>query len=386
MSERRKIPYGRQWLDEDDITAVVNVLRGDWLTQGPAVERFESALADYCGAKYAVVVANGTVALHMACLAAGIGPGDEGITSPITFLASANCLIYCGARPVFADISPETWNIAPDDIERKITSKTKAIIPVHFAGLPCDMAEIRAIAARHRLTVIEDACHAIGAAYNGKRIGGTGTADMVCLSFHPVKHITTGEGGAILTDDRALAEKLRRLRHHGITKDPAMMTRNDGPWYYEAIETGYNGRLTDIQCALGLSQLGKLDRYLARRHEIARRYRQELSSIPGLRFQEIPIDREHAWHLFIVHLDPACYDRRRIFSELNEKGIFPQVHYVPVHTQPSIIQAAGVQGPFANAESYYRGAMSLPMFAALTDDELEFVISTVKTICREQKC
>ncbi len=381
MSDPKPIPYGRQFIDEDDIHAVVEVLRGDWLTQGPSIEQFEKALAEYCGAKHAVAVANGTVALHLACLAAGIGSGDEGITSPITFLASANCLVYCGARPVFADIRPDTWNIDPLEIEKKITRRTKVLIPVHFAGLPCEMDEIKNIARRHGLVVIEDACHALGATYKGRRIGGTGTADMVCFSFHPVKHITTGEGGAILTDSDSLASTLRRLRHHGITRDPGMMEGDDGPWYYEALDIGFNARLTDFQCALGLSQLGKLDRFIARRGEIAARYQEQLGSIGGVSFQITPRDRTNAYHLFVAHFDPGRYDRKAVFDRFRRAGIAPQVHYVPVNRQPAIRRFAGDQGTFANAERYYAGCLSLPMFPALTDEEQGRVIDAARESC-----
>lgn len=379
VSDKPFIPYGRQWLDEDDIAAVVEVLRGDWLTQGPAVARFEEALAHYCGAKHAIAVSNGTVALHLACLAAGLGPGDEGITSPITFLASANCMIYCGARPVFADIKPDTWNIDPAEIEKKITDKTKIIIPVHLAGLPCDMEAIDAIAEKHGLLVIEDACHAIGGSYKGEKIGGSKTSAMKCLSFHPVKHMTTGEGGAIMTDDDELADRLRRLRHHGITKDESMMGRNDGPWYYEAVDIGYNGRITDFQCALGVSQLKKLDRFVARRREIADRYREELAGIDGLSFQAVPDDREHAYHLFVVHLDPEKHDRLEVFNSLLADNIGPQIHYVPVNGQPAMVQAAGKQGPFPHAENYYKGCISLPVFPALQPADQGRVIGVFRS-------
>ncbi len=379
LNERRIIPYGKQLIEDDDIQAVVEALRGDWLTQGPGVQRFEEALAQYCGAKHAVAVANGTIALHLACLAAGVGPGDEGVTTPITFLASANCLLYVGAKPVFADIDPATWNIDPAEIEKKITEKTKVLIPVHFGGLPCDMKEIREIADRHGLTIIEDACHAIGGEYKGKRVGGTGTAEMTCLSFHPVKHMTTGEGGAVLTDDEALAEKLKRLRHHGVTRDPQLMSKNDGPWYHEAVEVGYNGRITDIQCALGLSQLGKLDRFLARRREIAKRYHEEFAGIEGLSMQPISKDRLNAYHLFVVHFDPDRYDRLAIFEHLRKEGIAPQVHYIPVHKQPAMRQAAGEAGELPNAERYYQGCLSLPMFPSLSDVEQGRVISSLRS-------
>jgi perosamine synthetase len=372
------IPYGRQWLDEDDIEAVVEVLRGDWLTQGPAIQRFEAALAAYCGARHAIAVSNGTVALHLACLAAGIEPGDEGITSPITFLASANCMLYCGAKPIFADINAKTWNIEVAEVEPHITTRTRVIVPVHFAGLPCDMTEIRDLADRNNLVVIEDACHAIGANYQGRRVGGTGTAHMTTLSFHPVKHLTTGEGGAVLTDDDELAATLRRLRHHGTTKEPSLMGRNDGPWYYEAVDLGYNGRITDFQCALGLSQLRKLDGFLNRRREIADRYRRELSDIEGLTLQHVPDDRSHAYHLFVAHLDPDRYDRRVVFESLRSEDIAPQVHYVPVHGQPAVRERAGDQGPFPNAERYYAGCLSLPMFPGLPDDDQSRAIAAFR--------
>ncbi|MDJ0765390.1 MAG: UDP-4-amino-4,6-dideoxy-N-acetyl-beta-L-altrosamine transaminase [Myxococcota bacterium] len=375
------IPYGKQYLDETDIEAVVGVLKGNWLTQGPMVEAFETALAHYCGAKFAIAVSNGTVALHLACLAAGVGSGDEGITSPITFIASANCLVYAGAKPVFADIQSNTWNISPNEIEKQITSKTKVIIPVHFAGLPCDMTAIRNIADRHQLIVIEDACHALGARIGSQRIGGTDTADLVCFSFHPVKHITTGEGGAILTDNEEYANKIRMLRHHGITKDPAVLTRIDGPWYYEAHITGYNARLSDIQCAIGCSQLKKIDTFLLRRKEIAERYLRELKNMPGLSFQSVQPVFDHAYHLFVAHFDPARYDRLGMFEYLKKNGIAPQIHYVPAHHQPVMKKYAGKQGSLPNADHYYEGCISLPMFPSLTTDQQSKVIDTIKAYC-----
>ncbi len=368
MGDAPPIPYGRQWLDDDDIASVVEVLRGDWLTQGPAVQRFEEALASRCGARHAVAVANGSVALHLACMAADLGPGDEGITSPITFLASASCMVHCGARPVFADIDPRTWLIDPRAVEALLSERTRVLIPVSFAGLPCDMEALRDLADRRGLFLIEDACHAIGGRYRDRPVGG-GLAHMTCLSFHPVKHVTTGEGGAILTDDDAVAERLRRLRHHGITRDRTLLHHDDGPWYHEAIEIGINGRLSDIQCALGLSQLKKLDAFLARRRVIAERYRTELAHIDGLTLQHVPRDRCHAYHLFVVHLDPALYDRSAVFAALRRRGVAPQVHYIPVHRQPAMRAVAGVQGPLPHAEHYYAGCLTLPMFPALTDGE-----------------
>lgn len=378
----KKIPYGRQFLDEEDIDAVVSVLRGDWLTQGPSVQSFEESLANYCGAKHAVAVANGTAALHLACVAAGVTTGDEGITSPITFLASANCLIYCGAKPVFSDIDPYTWNIMPGEIEKGISPKTKVVIPVHFAGLPCDMDEIRGIADKHGLVVIEDACHALGASYGSKRIGTSRGADMVCFSFHPVKHITTGEGGAILTNDATLAARLRRLRHHGITNDRNLLKFADGPWYHEAIELGYNARITDIQCALGQSQLTKLDRFLDRRRKIAQRYRQELADIPGLRFQKLPLDRSHAYHLCVACFEPDLHDRLEIFNRLRAKGIATQVHYIPLYRHPAIARVCRKSSNCPNTEEYYAGCLSLPIFPMLTEEDQSFVLNTIREVCR----
>jgi perosamine synthetase len=380
-SMARAIPYGKQLISDADIAAVVEVLRHDWLTQGPAVTRFEQALAEYCGAKHAIAVANGTVALHLACVAANVGHGDEGITSPITFLASANCLAYTGATPVFADIQPDTWNICPREIEKRISPRTKVLIPVHFGGLPCEMEEIRSIADDHDLVIIEDACHAIGAKYKGKRMGGTSTADMVCFSFHPVKHITTGEGGAVVTDNDELADRLRTLRHHGVTKDPKVLEKNDGPWYYEAHTLGYNARITDIQCALGLSQLSQLDGFLKRRQEIADLYLSEFADISGVSCQYVPENCRNAYHLFVVNLDTDMYNRREIFEFLQKNNIAPQVHYVPVHSQPIMKKLCTKFESMPVAEKYYSGCISLPMFPGLRDTEQRHVIDMFKKAC-----
>ncbi|MBO5523925.1 MAG: aminotransferase class I/II-fold pyridoxal phosphate-dependent enzyme, partial [Roseburia sp.] len=264
------IPYGRQTIEEDDIQAVIEVLKSDYLTTGPKIAEFEKMVADYVGAKYAVAISNGTAALHAACFAAGIGAGDEVITTPITFAASSNCVLYCGGTPVFADVDPKTYNIDPEDIKRKITARTKAIIAVHLAGQPCDMDAIHAIAEEHNLIVIEDGAHALGSEYKGKKVGAL--SDMTTFSFHPVKPITTGEGGMIVTDDEQLYEKLVLFRSHGITRDENLMTRNEGPWFYQQLELGYNYRMTDIQCALGCSQMKKIDRFLERRRELVKRY------------------------------------------------------------------------------------------------------------------
>ena len=293
------IPYGHQSITEEDIQAVVDVLRSDYLTTGPAIGEFEQKVADYVGAKYAVAVSNGTAALHIACLAAGIAPGDEVITTPITFAASANCVLYCGGRPVFADIDPVTYNIDPAEIERKITPKTKAIIPVHFTGQPCEMEEIHRIAREHGLAVIEDAAHALGAEYKGQKIGSL-SSDMTAFSFHPVKPITTGEGGMVVTDDAKLYERLCLFRSHGITRAEGLMGQNEGGWYYEQLELGYNYRMTDIQAALGSSQLEKLDAFIQRRSYLAGRYTEAFAGIPGLACPEQLPHAASGWHLYVL--------------------------------------------------------------------------------------
>lgn len=375
------IPYGRQFIDDDDIEAVTAALRGDWLTQGPTVRRFEEELASACGAKHAVAVSNGTVALQLACLAADLKEGDEALTSPITFLASATAAVACGARPRFADIDPKDWTISPSAAAAAINERTKVIIPVDFAGLPCDLENLRALADASQLTIISDACHSIGATYHGHPVGGTGLAHMTCFSFHPVKTITTGEGGAVLTDDVALAEKLRLLRHHGMTKDPAALSRRDeGPWYYELHQPALNGRLTDFQCALGLSQLKKLERFVARRQMIARRYRDALDNIPGVSLQAEPEGRSNAHHLFVIHVD-GRHDRRALFEALAREGIHCQVHYHPVHLQPYFMQTFGTGvGDCPAAEAYAAGCLSLPIYPALEDDDQQRVIDRLQAL------
>lgn len=370
------IPYGRQTIDEADIEAVVKVLKSDYLTTGPAVGDFERRVAEYTGARYAVAIANGTAALHAACYAAGIGPGHEVITTPITFAASANCALYCGATPVFADIDAKTYNIDPRDMERKITERTRAIVAVHFTGQPCEMDEIHAIAKRHNLTVIEDAAHALGAAYHGVKIGGV--SDMTTFSFHPVKHITTGEGGMIVTDSEKLYERLKLFCTHGITRNERFLEKNDGPWYYEQIGLGYNYRITDIQCALGVSQMDKLPRFLARRKELAERYTQALSDIPML---ELPYQREgcdNAWHLYVVRVKNGR--RKEVFEKLREAGIGVNVHYIPVYMHPYYRKHGYADICCPNAERYYEECISIPMYPALTDEEQDYVIRKIKEI------
>lgn len=380
------LPYGRQTIGQDDVDAVIEVLRSDWLTQGPAVERFERELAAACGARHAVAVANGTAALHLACLAAGLREGDEVLVPDITFVASANCAVYCEARPVLLDIDPVTLTIDPQAVELACRSrKVRAIVPVHFAGLPCDLERIGSAAREVGAVVIEDGCHALGASWRDSRgiwhrIGDCSHSDMVCFSFHPVKHITTGEGGAILVNDETLYERLRLFRTHGITKDPARLARVDGPWYYEMQALGFNYRLTDIQCALGVAQLRKLDGWVARRRQIAAHYRQGFLDAPYIRLQAEPQGRESSYHLFVIQVPR----RAEFFQLLRENGLGVQVHYIPLHLQPFYRDRFGYKkGDLPRAEAYYEGALSLPMFPAMTDDDVENVIATVRRVGRQ---
>ena len=381
---RKEIHYGHQTIDQSDLEHVAQALRSGWLTQGPAVLRFEEELADYCGARHATAVSNGTMALQLACVAAGLAPGDEGITTPLTFMASANCISHCSARPVFADISPDTWNIDVHEVKRRISEKTKVVIPVDFAGLPCDYLELRELADEHGLTVIEDACHAIGASYRGAMLGSTGLAHMTCFSFHPVKNITAGEGGAILTNDSDLDRKLKELRHHGIVKDPAQFQLPPhGPWHHELHIPGFNARLSDIHAALGISQLGRLDAFNQRRSLLVQRYRERLRSIPGLTFQTIPDDRISAHHLFIIHLDPAVHDRARVWQRLQAAGIHPAVHYMPLHLHPfyAALTAAAPED-YPEGMRYYQGCLTLPLYPSLSDEDHQYVVDNVVAACQ----
>lgn len=375
------LPYGHQWIDEDDIAAVAAALRGEWITQGPTVEAFERKVAEYCGAQYAVAMSSGTAALHAACLAAGIGPGDEAITTPITFAATANAVLYCGGRPVFADIRPDTLTIDPKDIERRITPRTRAILPVDFAGLPSDMDSIREIAERHGLVVIEDAAHSLGARYKGRRVGSL--ADMTVFSFHPVKHITTGEGGMVLTDNKVLYDRLRRIRHHGIVRAPSQEGAQWKAWYYEIPEIGYNFRLTDFQCALGISQMKKLDAFVARRREIADKYRRALADLEALKLPVEPEEYESSYHIFVVQLvlEHLRADRDTIFDALRAEGIGVNVHYVPVHLHPYYRERFGyAPGSYPCAEAYFERALTLPLFPAMTEQDVTDVITAVRKV------
>lgn len=373
------IPYGKQTIEQDDIQAVVDVLKSDFLTTGPKIAEFEQTVADYVGAKYAVAISNGTSALHAACFAAGIGPGDEVITTPLTFAASANCVLYCGGTPVFADVDPKTYNIDPEDIRRKITDRTKAIIAVHLAGQPCDMDAIHSIAREHGLIVIEDGAHALGSVYKGKKVGSL--SDMTTFSFHPVKPITTGEGGMIVTDNEEFYKKMALFRSHGITRDDSMMTRNDGPWFYQQFDLGYNYRITDIQCALGCSQMKKLDRFLARRKEIVVRYNEAFADCDNIITPYQLSDTESGWHLYIVQVKNC--DRRQVFEAMREKGIGVNVHYIPVYMHPYYQEHGYENVHCANAEEIYSHIISLPLYPGLTSEQQDYVIDTLKSLCGE---
>ncbi len=372
----KTIPYGHQQIDKSDIASVVRVLKSDWITQGPAVEQFEQAIARYCKVKYAVAFSSGTAALHAAYAAAGIGPGDEVITTPMTFAATANAIVYCGGKPVFADIQEDTLNINPEEIKKKITKRTKALAPVDFAGHPAELDSIKKIAREHNLLVIEDAAHALGSEYKGKKVGSF--SDMTMFSFHPVKAITTGEGGMIVTDRKDLYERLKMFRNHGIIKKPGK-----GPWYYEIQTPGYNFRLTDMQCALGLSQFKKLDKFVQRRREIVRQYNQAFRNVPGLM---LPIEKAYAksaYHLYPIRLrlELLKTGRRKIFEALREKGLGVQVHYIPLHLHPFYKKTFGYKkGDFPNAERYYERTISIPLFPGMTHAQARYVIKTIRTI------
>ena len=368
----KKISYGHQWIDENDIDAVCEVLRSNYLTCGPKVTELERELARYTGATYAVAVSNGTAALHCACIAAGIQPGDEVITTPLTFAASANCILYCGAKPVFADINPETYNIDPASIREHITPKTKAIIAVDFTGQAVQIKEIREICNQYNLVFIEDAAHSIATKYEGKQVGNL--ADMTCFSFHPVKTITSGEGGAILTNDKKFYEKLVLAHTHGITKDMQQMENKDseGSWYYEEICLGYNYRITDFQAALLLSQMKKLECFVGKRKSIVKRYKEAFSDMPEIVLQkEIP-ESDTCHHLY-------C-SRREFFDAMCAENVQCQVHYIPVYWFPFYQRLGYEKGLCPHAEEIYNGILSIPLYPLMTDQEVDGVIKTVKKV------
>lgn len=376
------ISYGRQWIDEDDIEAVCQVLRGDYLTCGPYVKKMEKCLEEYTGAKYAVAVSNGTAALHCACIAAGIGPGDEVITTPITFAASANCVLYCGARPVFADINPETYNIDPDSIKRCITDKTKAIIAVDFTGQAVEVTKIREICDEYNLIFIEDAAHSIATKYNGQPVGTL--ADITTFSFHPVKTITGGEGGACLTNREEFYKKLVLAHAHGITHDENMMESgpHEGPWYYEEISLGYNYRITDFQSALIVSQMAKLDKFLDRRKKIVEKYNEAFCYMPELIVQKEISESDTCRHLYIIrlNLEKLTCTRREFFDAMCAENIRCQIHYVPVYWFPYYQNLGYKKGLCPNAEEVYKGIMSIPLFPKMTDQDVDDVICAVRKI------
>lgn len=378
------IGYGHQYIDDSDIEAVVNALKSDFLTQGPVVAKFEQEICRITGAKYCVSVSNATAGLHIAVAALELEGGSEGITTPNTFLASSNCMVYNNVKPVFADINPVSYNIDPAEIEKRITNKTKLLIPVHFAGLPCEMEKISAIAKKHSLRVIEDAAHAIGSQYaDGSYVGDCKYSDMTVFSFHPVKTITTGEGGAVATNDEKLYQKLLMLRSHGVTKDVNLLTKNPGPWYYEMQSLGFNYRMTDIQAALGYSQLQKLDFFKKRRREVVLMYNKAFADMKYLKTPTEPGNVSSCFHLYATQIDFAALGKTRaqVMAELRGKGIGTQVHYIPVPTQPFYKNTYGYNdGDYPVAETYYEQELSLPLYPGLSDDDVNLVVDAVKEV------
>jgi UDP-4-amino-4,6-dideoxy-N-acetyl-beta-L-altrosamine transaminase len=380
------IPYGKQEISRADIDSVLEVLQSDFLTQGPKVPEFESKVAEHVGAKHALAVNSATSALHIACLSLGLGPGDWLWTSPITFVASANCGLYCGAKVDFIDIDPKTYNLCPDALARKLEKAEeegrlpKVVVAVHLCGQPCAMSEIHQLSKRYGFRIIEDASHAIGGKYKGEFIGANRYSDITVFSFHPVKIITTAEGGMALTNDDDLASRMNLLRSHGITRDSALMTQEpDGPWYYQQIELGFNYRMTELQAALGVSQVDRLDDFVARRHELARRYDDMLADFPVVTPWQHP-DSYSGLHLYVIRLelDEIRASHREVFESLRERGIGVNLHYIPVHTQPYYQEMGFEADDFPQAMSYYREAISLPMFQGMTYEQQDQVIEALK--------
>ena len=379
------IPYGRQDITQADIDAVVGVLQSDFLTQGPMVPRFEQQVAQHVGASHALAVNSATSALHIACLALGLGPGDRLWTSPVTFVASANCGLYCGAQVDFVDIDPRTYNLCPQALERKLEQAEregtlpKIVVPVHLCGQPCDMQAIHTLARRYGFKIIEDASHAIGGKYQGEFIGNGKYSDITVFSFHPVKIITTAEGGMALTNDAELANKMALLRSHGITRDPQQMTHEaDGPWYYQQIDLGFNYRMTELQAALGVSQMERLDQYIARRHQLAARYNDLLAALPvSTPWQHV--DSYSGLHLYVIRLqlEKITKTHRQVFESLREQGIGVNLHYIPVHTQPYYAQMGFKPEDFPVAQDYYREAISIPMFQTMSNEQQDQVVAAI---------
>lgn len=380
IDTREFLPYSRQWIDEADMQAVIDVLKSDYLTTGPKIKEFEDKIADYVNAKYAVAISNGTAALHAACFAVGIGKGDEVITTPMTFAATSNAVLYCGGTPVFADINPQTYNIDPEDIIRKITNKTKAIIPVHYTGQPCDMDKIIKIADEYNLIVIEDAAHALGAEYKGRKIGSIG--DMTTFSFHPVKSITTGEGGAITTNNKEFYDRLMLFRSHGITRDIELLNNDDATWYYEQHFLGFNYRITDIQAALGSSQLKRLEAFLSKRREYAKIYDEAFRDFDGVIIPKQLDNTLSGWHLYVIQIDidKIRPDRRVIFDELRIRNIGVNVHYIPVYYHPYYQKLGYKKGLCPKAERLYDRIITLPLFPKMTKEDIMYVIKNVKEL------
>lgn len=387
----RAIPYGRQSISDEDVAAVVAILRSDYLTQGPAIERFERDVAADCGARYAVAVANATAALHIGALALGLKAGDRLWTSPNTFVASANCALYCNARPDFVDIDPRTYNLSVAALEDKLKQAASAgnlpkiVVPVHFSGQPCEMDAIARLCRNYGISVMEDASHAIGAEYKNRRVGSCANSELTVFSFHPVKIMTTGEGGLLLTNSEALYTKLLALRSHGITRDPQQMTGpSDGPWYYQQVDLGWNYRMTDIQAALGASQLTRLPRFVAQRRALAARYDELLADLPLIRPWQHP-DGVSSWHLYVVRSDPrrTTVTRAMLYAGLRAAQIFAQVHYIPVHLQPWYQKLGFGPGEFPEAERYYEGALSLPIYYDLSDAEQDRVVQVLHALLKE---
>lgn len=382
------IPYGRQDISQQDIDAVVEVLQSDFLTQGPKVPAFEKSVVEACNAKYAVAVNSATSALHIACLALGLGKGDWLWTTPNTFVASANCGLYCGAQVDFVDIDPRTYNMSAKALEQKLViaekegTLPKVVIPVHFSGQPCDMAAIHALSQKYGFKIIEDASHAIGGKYKDEPIGNCRYSDITVFSFHPVKIVTTAEGGVAVTNDPNLVEQLNLLRSHGITRDEGLMTKPaDGPWYYQQIELGFNYRMTDMQAALGVSQMRRLDEYVAKRHELAERYNKLLNKLPIT----LPWQHEDSYsglHLYVIRfqLDKISKTHLDVFNGMREAGILVNLHYIPVHLQPYYKEMGFKEGQFPEAEQYYKEAISLPMFPTMTEEQQNQIVSTLKEL------
>lgn len=384
------IPYGRQDINQADIDAVVQVLQSDWITQGPTIEGFEQAVAIYCGAKYAVAVSSATAGLHLACLALGLGRGDRLWTSPITFVASANCGRYCGAEVDFVDIDPQTYNLSIEALKEKLKEAEQlgqlpqVVVPVHLAGQSCEMEAIQGLAERYGFRVLEDASHAIGGQYQEKKVGCCQFSDAAVFSFHPVKIITTGEGGMVVTNREEVYERLVRLRSHGVTRDPQLMLgESHGPWYYQQLELGFNYRMTDIQAALGISQIGRLEAFVERRQLLVNRYNQGLKELP-LQLPKQHLDTQSSWHLYIIRLqrEEILMTHREVFEALREAGIGVNLHYIPVHSQPDYQRLGFQWGDFPEAERYYQEAISLPLYFGLTLENQNKVLELLESVLR----